>query len=168
VRFTVRYLTDIILSLAFGAVFYLFQEALQSLIVSQGSSTTRCENVLYDVAQPIIAICAGLACWLYKRRLAAYQTGLKRVACAYAWSWLALLGFVVRMVVYVLQFSPCSALYSPGPVRHMLGVGAYLIGGAILVIESSAWAIPCALFLWWYVLSVQRLESLGRGIEGAE
>ena len=150
--------TDILIALIFGAVFYFLQEALQSLIVSPESSTARCENVLYDVAQPIIAGCAGLACWLYKRHLKAQQSQLKRIAWAYTWSWLALLGFAVRMAVYVLQFSPCSALYSPGPVRYMLGVEAYLIGGAILVIESSAWAIPCALFLWGYASIVSSPE----------
>lgn len=156
---TVRWLPDAIIALIFGALFYCLQEALQGLITSWESSTARCENVLYDVAQPVIAICAGLACWLYRRRLEPHQTGLRRIAWAYAWSWLALLGFVVRMAVYVLQLAPCSALYSPGPVRHMLGVAAYLIGGTALVIESSVWAVPCGLFLWGYVLSVQRLGS---------
>jgi len=140
-------------------MFFLLQEALQNVIISPGSATARCENILYHVAQPIIAACAGLACWLYRRRLKAHQGGMKRLAWAYAWSWLALLGYVARMAVYVLRFSPCSALYSPGPARHLLGVEAYLIGGATLLIESSAWAIPCALSLWFYVRCLERLEG---------
>ena len=158
--FKLRWLTDIISSLVFAAAFYFLQEAIQDLIVSPKSFTAACENVLYDVAQPAIALCAGLACWLYKRRLKAHQAGFKKFAWAYVWSWVALLGFVARMAVYVLRFSPCSALYSPGPVRHMLGIGAYLIGGAILLIESSIWAIPCALLLWGYVPYVRRIEEI--------
>jgi len=158
--FKTRWLTDIIPSSVFAAVFYFLQEAIQGLVVSPKSFTADCENVLYDVAQPAIALCAGLACLLYKRRLKAGQTGVKRLALAYAWSWLALFGFIARMAVYVLRFSPCSALYSPGPVRHMLGVGAYLLGGALLLIESSIWAIPCALLLWGYAPYVKRLEEI--------
>lgn len=57
-----RYSLKIVSSLAFGAAFHYFQEIIQPHLVgySDGFCCERYSNILYDQAQPIYAVCAGI------------------------------------------------------------------------------------------------------------
>jgi hypothetical protein len=140
------------LAVAFGVIFFFFQELLQTIIIPPTHWLARCRSVLYDVGQAANMIAATLACSLFwwRARKKEAKTILGVLWNAYICSWIGFLAYVARMPWYVIHFSPCSALYSPGPARHMMGSLAYLIGGFELLIEASLWALACAALLYGY------------------
>ncbi len=128
----------------FGAAFWLFQEAVQAgaaaMLYGCGDGCERCANILYDRAQIICAVSAALAalCWSHLK-----VSGFKGIIKTLFVCWLSFQTFSIWTAWHLLQRSPCTALYSPGPV----GSAGYLVVGMALLFQSLYWALMCALAL---------------------
>lgn len=146
----------LVLATGFGVIFFFFQELLQTILISPTHWLAKCRNVLYDVGQVANMIAATLACGLFWWRARKAKSIPGSLWNAYACSWIGFLAYVARMSWYVIHFYPCSALYSPGPAKHMMGALAYLVGGIGLLIEASLWASVCAVLLYGYSALIKK------------
>jgi len=134
----------LLLTIISGLIFYYFQDLIQSAITSADNGTVRCRNILYDRGQPIRAICAGLACFLYARKISSARGYNKRLFVdAFLYSGLSFFFYFVWLSKYIITRSECSALYSPGPI----GILGFPIVGIVLLFEWSLWALACSIMV---------------------
>jgi hypothetical protein len=158
-----RAVTYLIISIFFGGFYFWFQEIIQFFIIPSGHYTERCSNLLFDRAQWVNSLCAGLACFFYIRKFIKMKGHVRIFLTPYFCSWKSFLGYFIFMALYVLFRSECSALYSPGPIRFMMPILAYMLGAIVLLFELSLWALPCAIFLAILVplsISIMKTEDI--------
>lgn len=125
------------------------------MVLSGTGSSSRCWHLIYDVGQISGALAATLAFHVFRcSKGQAAASAMRRLWNDYVASWLSFLLYVGSMALYVLNASPCSAVYSPGHARHPFGAFAYVLGGVQLLVESSLLALPCALLLYVYSLLI--------------
>lgn len=125
----------------FGAAFLIFTEIGQpSLLKFTGGSDCcdRCSNFLYDSDQPILALSAAVAflcCFFVGGKILSLRYSAKIIGLC----WLSFQIYTVWTAWHLLLRTPCTALYSPGPV-FIIGIFVVII---VLLIESSIWAGFC-------------------------
>jgi len=137
--------TRAIAACLFGAAFWLMTVIGQGQLSSfTGGSDCcqRCTDFLYHSAQPILTFCAAAAffCQSFIPTTAgrAKRLALKGVVC-----WLCFQVFSVWTAWHLLHRTPCTALYSPGPV-FLIGAAVVLV---VLLIESTVWMLICGLMI---------------------
>jgi hypothetical protein len=139
-----HFFLKIIAAAVFGAAFWLFQEAVQAraatMLYGCGDGCERCANILYDRAQIICAVSAALAAlWWSHLKVSGFKGIIKTLlVCG-----LSFQTFSIWTAWHLSQRSPCTALYSPGPI----GSAGYVVVGLVLLFQSLYWAIMCALAL---------------------
>jgi uncharacterized membrane protein len=140
-RWTGRLLSAII----FGAAFWLLTElSRDSLSGFTGGSSCcqRCTDFLYHSAQPVLALCAGAA-FFCQSFISSTRGRLKQIVFKSVVCWLCFQIFSGWTAWHLLHRTPCTALYSPGPI---LPIGAVVVV-VVLLIESTVWMSICALMI---------------------
>ena len=109
-------LTRLFICLCFGALFFAIEEVCQSKFIERDHGCCeRCSNYLYDRAQPVLALCATLACFLYIWKCPASVSCKRSLRFAIILSATSFLGYFVFIGTNIYLRTECTALYSPGP-----------------------------------------------------
>lgn len=135
-------------SLCFGTLFFALEEFCQSTLVKWDyDCCERCANYLFDRAQPVLAICATLACLLYLWKSAASVSFTQSLRSAIIFSGASFLGYFVFVGANIYLRTECTALYSPGPgFLHSVLIGGPVVA-FVLLIETVFWSSVCVILL---------------------
>ena len=141
-------LTRLLICLGFGALFFAIAEICQSTFVSlEYGCCERCSNYLFDRAQPVLALCAAVACVLYVWKCPASVSFRKSLVSAVIFSAAGFLGYFVFTLTSIYLRTECTALYSPGPgFLHSVAIGGPIVAFVVLV-ECVFWSSICMLLL---------------------
>ncbi len=134
--------------LCFGALFFVIEEVCQSKFIERDHGCCeRCSNYLYDRAQPVLALCATLACFLYIWKCPASVSFKRSLRFAIILSATSFLGYFVFIGTNVYLRTECTALYSPGPgFLHSVAIGGPLVAFVVLI-ECAFWSAICMVLL---------------------
>jgi len=134
--------------LTFGALFFGVAEICQSTFITLDYGCCECcSNYLFDRAQPVLALCAMLACFLYLWKCPASVSFKKSLRSAIIFSATSFLGYFVFMGTNIYLRTECTALYSPGPgFLHSVAIGGPLVAFVVLI-ESAFWSAICMILL---------------------
>jgi hypothetical protein len=106
----------------------------------------RCANYLFDRAQPVLAFCATLACFLYLWKCSA-SFSFKKSLRAATLGVTSFLGYFVYIGTNIYLRTECTALCSPGPeFLHSVIIGGPVVA-LVLLIESAFWSLICVILL---------------------
>ena len=157
---------QLLLCLLFGVLFFILAEVCQGLLIAATSSCCeRCSNYLYDRSQPVLALCAALACLFYIRRAIFSVSLIKYLLLTIIYSVVSFMGYFVFMGISIFERTECTALYSPGPgFMHSVVIGGPIVG-IVVSLETVFWALSCTiliLILGGIVKSVRRAGSVDR------
>jgi hypothetical protein len=155
---------QLLICVLLGAVFFVLEEIFQSwLATSRFACCDRCSNYLYDRSQPVLALCASVACLFYLRKTMLVVSRIRYLLSTIIFSWISFLGYFLFMGISIFYRTECTALYSPGPgFMHSLVIGGPIVG-IVLLIETTLWALSCMillLVLGGIVKSVWRADSI--------
>lgn len=137
----------------FAGVFYGLQEIVQPFLAgwSSGFCCERCSNILYDQAQPIYAVCAGIA---FLSVSSIQLNGWKSVFKTMFIGFLCFQFDTALTLLSAMRGAECSALIFP----RGLPVAA---GAIFLLIEGCLWSLLCAvpILIFKFVLSKRNLSE---------
>jgi hypothetical protein len=136
-----------VICLCFGALFFAIEEFCQSTLVKWDyGCCERCGNYLYDCAQPVLALCATLACYCYLWKFSASFSFKKSLRSAVV-SGTTFLAYFLYIGAKIYFRTECTALYSPGPgFLHSVVIGGSIVA-FVLLAESAAWSSICIFLL---------------------
>jgi hypothetical protein len=138
----IRVLPKIIAAAVFGAVFWLLTALGQpQLTTFTGGSgcCQRCSDFLYHSAQPVLVICA-MGAFFCQSLVMVSDRRLRSFVKKAAICWLCFQGFSLWTAWHLLHRTPCTALYSPGPI-FLIGAIVVVV---VLLIESTVWSLICS------------------------
>jgi hypothetical protein len=141
-------LARLFICLSFGALFFAIAEVCQATFITLDyGCCERCSNYLFDRAQPVLAVCAALACFLYLWKRPASVSFKKSLRSAVIFSAAGFLGYFVFTGTNIYLRTECTALYSPGPgFLHSVAIGGPIVAFVVLI-ESAFWSSICTLLL---------------------
>jgi hypothetical protein len=141
-------LTRLFICLSFGALFFAIAEVCQATFIELNyACCEQCGNYLFDRAQPVLALCAALACFLYLWKCPVSASLKKSLSSAVIFSAAGFLGYFGFTVANIYLRTECTALYSPGPgFLHSVAIGGPIVAFVVLV-ESAFWSTICILLL---------------------
>jgi hypothetical protein len=122
-------------SILVGLSFWYFLETIQADMVTwQSSCCERCANIIYDIDQPIIAFCTGLA-FFASTFLAVRGWTVIFKAIAVCWGCFQIYWFMTFWAA--IHYRECTAINYPKGLFPILG-------GISMEIETTVWALACA------------------------
>ena len=133
--------------LCFGALFFAIEEFCQSTLVKWDyGCCERCGNYLYDCGQPVLALCATLACYCYLWKSSVSFSFKKSLRSAIV-SATSFLAYFLYMGAKIYLRTECTALYSPGPgFLHSVVIGGPIVA-FVLLTEAAVWSSICIFML---------------------
>jgi hypothetical protein len=139
---------QLLVCLSFGFLFFILEETGQAWFVATTTSCCeRCNNYLFDRAQPVLALCAALACLFYLRRVIFTVSLLRYLLFTIIYSVVSFMGYFVFMGVTIFLRMECTALYSPGPgFMHSIPIGGPIVG-IVVALETMFWSLSCMILL---------------------
>jgi len=140
-----KWLVRIIATPVFGVAFWsvtVLGQANLTAFTGGSDCCQRCTDFLYHSAQPVLVICA-MAAFFCQSLVVVRDRRLMSFVKKGAICWLCFQGFSFWTAWHLLHRTPCTALYSPGPI--------FLIGAIVVVvvlfIESSVWSLICSVMI---------------------
>ena len=130
-----RFLLKIVAALVFGTAFYYLQEIVQPHLAgySDGFCCERCSNILYDQAQPIYAVCAGIVFFTLTFFI---FNGWKSLLQMILISFIIFQIYTVFALWSAVNSDECTALILPRGLPMF-------ISGIALLLETGSWSLIC-------------------------